>query len=426
MPGTVLVGAQWGDEGKGKITDLLSAGYDYVVRYQGGNNAGHTVIHGDVKLALHLVPSGIMYESCIPVIGNGCVVDPKVLLDEMDMLEKAGISTARLLVSGNAHLIMPYHITLDGASEEHLGDKKIGTTKRGIGPAYQDKVARVGLRIQDLEDEALFRERLAAALAEKNEILTKVYGLEPFTVDEIAERYMGYAKRIVPMIADTEEVLNNALAAGKRVFFEGAQGTLLDIDHGTYPFVTSSSCTSGGAVIGSGVGLRNIDKVLGIAKAYVTRVGEGPFPTELGDAVGKTLTEVGGEYGVTTGRQRRCGWFDAVVLRWAVEVNGLTDICLTKLDVLSALDTIKICVAYDVDGKVFRTVPGHERDFERAVPIYEEMPGWKTDITACRSYDELPQRARDYIEYLEKLVGAPISIVAVGPDRDQTIFRNWK
>jgi adenylosuccinate synthase len=425
MSGTVLVGAQWGDEGKGKITDLLAQNYDYVVRYQGGNNAGHTVIHGDITLALHLIPSGIMYENCVPVIANGCVVDPRVLLEEMDHLEEAGFSTKRLVVSSNAHLIMPYHIDCDGASEEKLGDKKIGTTNRGIGPAYQDKVARIGLRMQDLEDETQFRERLAAILTQKNAILTQIHGLAPYTVDQITEQYMTYAKRIVPLIVDTEALLNEALSEGKRIFFEGAQGTLLDVDHGTYPFVTSSSCTSGGAIIGSGVGPRHIGKVLGIAKAYVTRVGMGPFPTELNDATGDTLTTVGGEYGVTTGRQRRCGWFDAVVMRYAVEVNGLTDVCLTKLDVLSALDTIQICVAYDVDGQIYRTVPSHQRDFEQAVPVYEEMPGWKTDISHCRSYAELPVQARNYIEYLEELATAPISIISVGPDRNQTIFRGW-
>ncbi len=425
MSGTVLVGAQWGDEGKGKITDLLAQNYDYVVRYQGGNNAGHTVIHGDVTLALHLIPSGIMYENCVPVIANGCVIDPRVLLEEMDHLEDAGFSTQRLIVSSNAHLIMPYHVDCDGASEAKLGDKKIGTTNRGIGPAYQDKVARIGLRMQDLEDEERFRERLAMVLTQKNAILTKVHDLAPYTVDQITEQYMAYAKRIVPMIVDTEALLNEAITAGKRIFFEGAQGTLLDIDHGTYPFVTSSSCTSGGAIIGTGVGPRHIEKVLGIAKAYVTRVGMGPFPTELMDETGDTLTQVGGEYGVTTGRQRRCGWFDAVIMRYAVQVNGLTDICLTKLDVLSVLETIRICVAYDVDGQIYKTVPSRQADFQRAVPVYEEMPGWKVDISHCRSYEELPVEARNYIEYLEKLAGAPLSIISVGPDRDQTIFRSW-
>lgn len=426
MPGTIIVGTQWGDEGKGKVTDLLARDYDYVVRFQGGNNAGHTVIHGDTELALHLIPSGVMYENVTPVIGNGCVIDPKVLTDEMAGLEAQGISTASLLISSNAHVIMPYHITLDGASEQRLGINKIGTTKRGIGPCYQDKFTRIGIRIQDLLDPKIFREKVSAALAVKNEILRDIYGLPTFSVDQICEEYFTYAAIIRPHVVDCGHLLNTALDEGKRVLFEGAQATQLDIDHGTYPFVTSSNCTAGGAMTGTGVGPTKIDRVLGIAKAYLTRVGSGPFPTELHDAYGETLGSAGHEYGVTTGRKRRCGWFDAVVARYAVEVNGLTDIALTKLDVLGAVDTIKICTAYEADGKTYEHVPEQQTAFHHAKPVYEEMPSWNCDITGCRDYDELPQEAKDYVERLEELCGAPISIVTVGPERNQTIMRGWE
>ncbi len=425
MPGTILVGTQWGDEGKGKVTDLLAQHYDFVVRFQGGNNAGHTVIYGDTKLALHLIPSGIMYEGCTPMIGNGCVIDPRVLLEEIDELEAKGISADALRISLNAHVIMPYHLDLDGASEARLGSNKIGTTKRGIGPAYQDKYSRLGIRIQDLLDEKIFREKLAAALAEKNDILEKVYGLEGYTVDQICELYLPYAERIRAYACETSQVLNAALREGKKVFFEGAQATQLDIDHGTYPFVTSSNCSAGGALVGTGVGPTAVQRVLGIAKAYMTRVGSGPFPTELFDEVGATLGRVGGEVGVTTGRVRRCGYYDAPIVRYAVDVNGLTDIALTKLDVLGALDTIKICVAYEADGVRYETVPSSQTAFHHAVPVYEEMPGWNCDISGCRTFEELPAEARAYVERLEELAGAPISIVTVGPDREQTIMRGW-
>ncbi|MEG2851141.1 MAG: adenylosuccinate synthase, partial [Raoultibacter sp.] len=355
MPSTVLVGAQWGDEGKGKITDLISSEYDYVVRYQGGNNAGHTVIHGDRKLALHLMPSGVMYETAVPVIGNGVVVDPGVLVKEMAMLESEGISCERLKISCDAHVIMPYHKDFDGADEKRLGDNKIGTTKRGIGPCYQDKAARKGIRIQDLLDEKIFRLKVETALAQKNPVLEKIYGLHTYTVEEICEEYLPFARILKPFMTETAQLLNVALREDKNILFEGAQGTLLDIDHGTYPYVTSSSCCAGGAATGAGVGPTAITKVLGIQKAYITRVGEGPFPTELlyaenggegKDAEnGELMCAVGHEFGVTTGRKRRCGWFDAVIGRYAAEVNGLTDIALTKLDVLSAFDTIKVCVA---------------------------------------------------------------------------------
>ncbi|MBQ9067782.1 MAG: adenylosuccinate synthase [Eggerthellaceae bacterium] len=428
MPSTVLVGTQWGDEGKGKITDLISSDYDYVVRFQGGNNAGHTVIADGKNLALRLTPSGVMNPDCTPVIGNGVVVDPRVLAGELDMLRENGISCDRLVISCDAHVIMPYHIALDGAQETRLGKHEIGTTKNGIGPAYQDKAGRTGIRIQDLLDEAIFREKLETALDYKNQLLEKIYHLPTFTVDQIMEEYLPYADMIRPHMAETAQLLNTALREGKNILFEGAQGTLLDIDHGTYPFVTSSSCCSGGAPTGSGVGPKAIDKVLGIMKAYITRVGSGPFPTELFDETGELLGQVGGEFGVVTGRKRRCGWFDAVIARYAADVNSLTDIALTKLDVLSAVDTIKVCVAYEADGQRYDYFPmQHSVLYPKNVtPIYEELPGWKgVDISECRTFDELPANAQAYVEYLEQTVGVPMSIIAVGPDREQTIFRNW-
>lgn len=428
MSSTVLVGTQWGDEGKGKICDLIARDFDCVVRYQGGNNAGHTIVVGDRKYGLHQVPSGIMYPECISVIGNGCVVNPKVLLEEIDMFEADGISTANLKVSGNAHVIMPYHMDLDGAYEELLGSHNIGTTKRGIGPCYQDKMARIGLRMQDMLDEATFRDKLARVLDRVNPQLEKIFGLPTYTVDQICDEYLPMAERLRPYICESSRLLNDLIEEGKSVLFEGAQATLLDIDHGTYPYVTSSNCTAGGAVTGSGVGPGNIERVLGIMKAYITRVGSGPMPTELAyetDA-GHTLTEEGYEYGVTTGRRRRCGWFDGVIANYSTRVNGLTHIALTKLDVLSAFDTIKVCVAYDCDGERYTTVPEHEAAFANAVPVYEELPGWKCDITACRSFDELPQEARDYVARIEELAHAEIAFVSVGPDREQTINRSWK
>lgn len=424
MAGVILLGAQWGDEGKGKITDLISSDFDYVVRFQGGNNAGHTVIHDGRTLKLHLIPSGVMYDHITPVIGNGCVVDPKVLIHEMDTIEAQGISTKRLVISTNTHLIMPYHRDLDGASERRLGQNEIGTTRRGIGPAYQDKASRMGIRMQDLFDRSIFKEKLAAALVETNDILTKVYGMDAYSVDEIAAEYLQYAERLKPHIAEVSPLLNDAMAAGKNVLFEGAQGCLLDLDHGTYPFVTSSSPTAGGACVGAGVGPTKIQRVLGIAKAYITRVGSGPFPTELDDADGEKFITVGHEFGTTTGRQRRAGWYDAVIAKYAVQVNGLTDLVITKLDVLSAFDRIKVCVAYeDARGVRYSTVPGHQSAFHHARPIYEELPGWNVDITQCRHYDDLPENAQKYIDYLEKLAGIPVSMVAVGPDRAQTIVR---
>ena len=427
MPSAVLVGTQWGDEGKGKICDLVAPEFDCVVRYQGGNNAGHTVIHGDKKLALHLIPSGIMYEHAVPVIGNGVVVNPQVLVEEMRMLEGEGLSCERLKISCDAHVIMPYHIELDKASEFRLGKNEIGTTNRGIGPCYQDKAARSGIRIQDLLDEHVFRMKVAAALEVKNAILEKVYGKRTFTVDEVCEAYLPYADVIRPHMAETAQLLNNALREGKHILFEGAQGTLLDIDHGTYPFVTSSNCTAGGAITGSGVGMKNVDRILGIAKAYLTRVGSGPFPTELSfdTPEGDALSTIGAEVGVTTGRRRRCGWFDGVIANYSARVNGLTDIALTKLDVLSAFDRNKVCVAYGCEGKEYTTVPEHQSVFYDAKPVYEELPGWRTDITGCRHFEDLPKAAQDYVTFIEGLAKTRVSIIAVGPDREQTIMRYW-
>jgi adenylosuccinate synthase len=438
MPSTVLVGTQWGDEGKGKITDLIANDFDYVVRFQGGNNAGHTVIHGDTKLALHLMPSGVMYEDTIPVIGNGVVIDPGVLVKEMAMLEAEGVSCERLKISCDAHLIMPYHKVLDGAEEKRLGKNEIGTTKRGIGPCYQDKAARKGIRVQDLMDEKIFRLKVENALQQKNPLLQKVYGLQTYTVEEICEEYLPYARILRKYVDETALMLNNALDEGKNILFEGAQATLLDIDHGTYPYVTSSSCSAGGACTGTGVGPVHINRVLGIQKAYVTRVGGGPFPTELKfpenggegqDALdGEELCAVGHEYGVTTGRKRRCGWFDGVIARYAAQINGLTNIALTKLDVLSAFDTIKVCVAYECDGKRYDYFPMQQSVLFHAKPVYVEMPGWKgEDISGIRKFEDLPENTRKYVEFIESLAGVPMSFISVGADRDQTIIRDtWQ
>ncbi len=428
MPSTVLVGAQWGDEGKGKICDLIAGEFDGVVRFSGGNNAGHTIVVNGKKYGLHQIPSGIMYPECISVIGNGCVVNPQTVIEELDMFQADGITCDNLRISGNAHVIMPYHIDLDGAFEAKLGKKNIGTTKRGIGPCYQDKMARIGIRMQDLLDEAQFRDKLETALARINPELELLYGLPTYTVDQICAEYLPYAERLRPYITETGLLLADMIDEGKNLLFEGAQATLLDIDHGTYPYVTSSNCTAGGAITGSGVGMKNVDRVLGIMKAYITRVGMGPMPTELAYETeeGHTLTEEGYEYGVTTGRRRRCGWFDGPIANFSARVNGLTDIALTKLDVLSVFDTIKVCVAYDVDGVRYTSVPEHQARFENAKPVYEELPGWKCDITACRSFDELPQEAKDYIAFVEKLARVRVTFVGVGPDREQVINRFWE
>ena len=428
MASTILVGTQWGDEGKGKVTDLISGEYDVVCRCQGGANAGHTVVANGHKFGLHQIPSGVMYEGVVPVIGNGCIVDPSVVLEEFATLDEQGVSYHTLKISGNAHIVMPYHKDLDGANERRLGKNLIGTTRRGVGPCYSDKVSRIGLRMQDMLDEKIFREKLETALAEKNPILEKIYGLPGYTVDQICETYLPYAERLRPYIIESSRYLNEAITEGKNILFEGSQATMLDIDFGTYPFVTSSNCTAGGAITGSGVGPKHIDRVLGIAKAYLTRVGSGPFPTELpqGDEIGELLCEVGHEYGVTTGRKRRCGWYDAVVVNYAARVNGLTDLAVTKLDVLSVLDTIKVCIAYDVDGVRYTTVPEHQSLFYKAKPVYIELPGWKCDISGVRNYTDLPREAKDYIDLIERLSGVPVSLIAVGPDREQTINRHWR
>ncbi|MEY4311677.1 MAG: putative adenylosuccinate synthetase [Actinomycetota bacterium] len=421
MPAVVLVGAQWGDEGKGKATDLLGGRVDYVVRYQGGNNAGHTVVIGDKKFALHLLPSGILTPEVTPVIGNGVVIDAGVLFKEIEGLESQGIDTSKLIISANAHLITSYHVTLDKVTERFLGNSKIGTTGRGIGPTYADKISRVGIRVQDLFDEKILRAKVEGALTNKNQTLVKVFNRRAISVDEVVGELLGYADRLRPHVADTALILNKALDENKVVLLEGGQGTLLDVDHGTYPFVTSSNPTAGGACAGSGIGPTKITGVIGILKAYTTRVGSGPFPTELLDEDGEKLRTIGGERGVTTGRPRRCGWFDAPIARYATRVNGLTDIFLTKLDVLTGWDKIPVCVAYEIDGKRSDELPMTQTEFHHAKPIYENLPGWKEDISGARTIEDLPANARAYVKYLEEISGTRISAIGVGQDRDATI-----
>ncbi len=421
MPALILVGAQWGDEGKGKATDLLGGVVDYVVRYQGGNNAGHTVVIGDQSYALHLLPSGVLSPDCVPVIGNGVVIDPAVLLGEMRGLNERGVDTGRLLISADAHLITPYHRNLDKVTERYLGRNRIGTTGRGIGPAYADKISRVGVRVQDLFDPGILAQKVEAVLRDRNQVLVKVYNRRPIEPARVIEEYQAYADLLRPHVADTSLVLNKALDAGQLVLLEGSQGTLLDVDHGTYPFVTSSNPIAGGACVGAGIGPTRISRVIGILKAYTTRVGAGPFPTELLDADGERLRAVGGERGVTTGRDRRCGWFDAVVARYAARVNGLTDLFLTKLDVLSEWERIPVCVAYEIDGVRHEEMPMTQTDFHHAKPVYTELPGWKQDISTARSFDELPAAAREYVRTVERLAGTPVSAIGVGPGRDATI-----
>ncbi len=424
MPAIVVVGAQWGDEGKGKATDALGARVDYVVKYNGGNNAGHTVVVNDQKYALHLLPSGILTPGCTPVIGNGVVIDLSVLFEEIDGLEARGVDTSKLLVSANAHLIAPYHRTIDKVTERFLGKRRIGTTGRGIGPTYADKINRVGVRVQDLFDEAILRQKVEGALDQKNHLLVKVYNRRAITVDEVVDELLSHAARLEPMVADTGLVLNQALDRDETVLFEGGQATLLDVDHGTYPFVTSSNATAAGACTGSGVPPSRLDRVIGILKAYTTRVGEGPFPTELHDDSGEFLRKTGGEYGTTTGRPRRCGWFDAVIGRYAQRVNGLTDTVVTKLDVLSGLEKVPVCVAYDVEEKRYDEMPVSQSDFHHAKPIYEEFPGWWEDISAARTFDDLPVNAQRYVLALEEMIGGRISAIGVGPDREDTIVRH--
>ena len=419
---TAVTGINWGDEGKGRVIDLLAEHADVVARYQGGNNAGHTVIHGDKKLALHLIPSGIMYEKAVPVIGNGVVVNPQVLVEEMRMLEGEGLSCDRLKISCDAHVIMPYHIELDKASEFRLGKNEIGTTNRGIGPCYQDKAARSGIRIQDLLDEHVFRMKVEAALEVKNAILEKVYGKRTFTVDEICEAYLPFAEIIRPHMAETAQLLNDALREGKHILFEGAQGTLLDLDMGTYPYVTSSHPVAGGCCIGSGVGPTAINEIMGIFKSYTTRVGEGPFPTELFDETGDYIRNAGGEFGTVTGRPRRTGWFDAVVARYAVRVNGLTDVVINKIDPLRGLPKLKVCVAYKLkNGETVTEFPANFMDLVDCEPVYEEFDGFDEDITNCRSFEELPATVQSYIKELERIIECPITMLGVGPARDQVM-----
>jgi len=423
MGAIVLVGTQWGDEGKGKATDLLADDVDFVVRYQGGNNAGHTIIVDDVTLKLHLVPSGVMYPSVTPVIGDGVVLDPGVLLEELDELIAQGLDVSDLRISGNAHLIMPYHRELDAVTERYLGRQKLGTTKRGIGPTYADKASRVGLRVQDLYDMKIFRQKLDTVLKEKNAILSRVYNRMPMKAADIETEYAVYAERLRPYITDTVTLLHDALEDGKTILLEGAQGTLLDLDHGTYPFVTSSNPVAGGAMTGAGLGPKHVERVIGVTKAYITRVGTGPFPTELSGDIAERIIDVGKEYGTTTGRQRRVGWFDAVLARYAARVNGLTEHFLTKLDVLGEFETLRVCRAYRYQGEEYEHFPPHQSIFHHAEPVYEEHPGWRSDLSEARRFKDLPKEAQAYVERLEELSGVPIRYVSVGPARSQTLER---
>ncbi|MFF5231099.1 adenylosuccinate synthase [Dactylosporangium sp. NPDC000521] len=425
MPAIVLIGAQWGDEGKGKVTDMIGGDVDYVVRYSGGNNAGHTVVTPDgQKFALHLMPSGALWPNAAIVIGNGVVIDPKVLLVEIDGLAERGVDVSRLMISGDAHLIMPHHRALDRVVERYLGSSRIGTTGRGIGPAYGDKVARMGIRVQDLLDPGILRKKLEIVLRERNQVLFKVYNRKEIDVDATVEEYLTYAERLRPYITDTRQVLWKGLEEGRTVLLEGAQATMLDMDHGTYPFVTSSNPTAGGACVGAGVPPTAITRVIGVTKAYTTRVGSGPFPTELFDDFGVHLRKIGREYGTTTGRERRTGWYDAVVAKYATRLNGITDLVVTKLDVLSGLEKVPLCVAYEVDGKRTDEMPMTQTEFHHATPVYEELPGWWEDISKAREFADLPANAQRYIERIEELAGTRVSIVGVGPGREENVVRH--
>ncbi len=421
MPALVLVGAQWGDEGKGKATDLLGPQLDYVVRFNGGNNAGHTIVIGTEKYALHLLPTGILTATVIPVIGNGVVIDLAVMFGEIDLLESRGVDTSRLIISSSAHIITPYHTVIDKLTERFLGSSRIGTTGRGIGPTYADKMSRVGIRVQDLFDEKILRQKIEGALVQKNQLLVKVFNRRAITVEEVLDELLSYAERLRPYVRDTSLVLNKALDEGKTVLLEGGQATLLDVDHGTYPFVTSSNPTAGGACTGSGIPPMRVTSVIAVVKAYSTRVGAGPMPTELLDDDGERLRRDGGEFGTTTGRPRRCGWYDAPVARYAARINGVTDFVLTKLDVLTGWDEIPVCVAYDIDGVRHEELPADQTAFHHAKPIYETFPGWTEDITGCRSFEDLPLNAQLYVRALEKMSDAPFSVIGVGPGREQTI-----
>ncbi|MFW6188452.1 MAG: adenylosuccinate synthase [Actinomycetota bacterium] len=421
MPAIVIVGAQWGDEGKGKATDLLGGRVDYVVKPNGGNNAGHTVVVGGDKFELKLLPAGILSPDAVPVIGNGVVVNPQALFDEIDGLEARGADTSRLRISANAHLVAPYHQTMDQVTERFLGKRAIGTTGRGIGPAYMDKVGRLGIRVQDVLDESILRQKIEGALRQKNELLVKLYNRRDIDVEEVVQYFLGYAERLAPMIVDSTYLLNQALDEDKVVLMEGGQATFLDVDHGTYPFVTSSNPTAGGASVGSGIGPTRITRAIGIIKAYTTRVGAGPFPTELFDEMGEQLRTTGGEFGVNTGRPRRTGWYDAVMARHASRINGFTDYFLTKLDVLTGIERIPVCVAYDVDGVRHDEMPMTQTEFHHARPVFEHFDGWEENITGCRTLEDLPANARAYVEALEAMSGTRMSAIGVGPDREDTI-----
>jgi adenylosuccinate synthase len=421
MPAIVLLGAQWGDEGKGKATDLLGDQVDYVVKYNGGNNAGHTIVIGDEKYALHLLPAGVLTPSVTPVIGNGVVVDIGVLFSEIDALEARGVDTSRLVISANAHVITSYHTTIDKVGERFLGDAKIGTTGRGIGPAYADKMSRLGVRAQDLFDEKILRQKVEGALELKNQLLVKAYNRKALSVDAVVDDLLVHADRLRPYVADTSLMLTKALDDGKVVLLEGGQATMLDVDHGTYPFVTSSNPTAGGACTGSGIPPTRIDSVVAIVKAYTTRVGSGPFPTELLDANGERLRDQGAEFGTTTGRPRRCGWYDAVIARYSARINGVTDFVLTKLDVLTGFEKIPVCVGYRVNGRTYDEMPMTQTEFHHAEPVYEQLPGWDNDISAARSIEDLPKNARRYVEAIESMTSVPISVIGVGAERDASI-----
>ena len=424
MPAIVLVGAQWGDEGKGKATDLLGSRIDYVVKFNGGNNAGHTVVIDGEKYALHLLPSGILTPGVTPVIANGVVVDLGVLFEEIDALEARGLDTSKLVISSNAHLIPRYNKVIDQVSERFLGNRKIGTTGRGIGPTYADKMNRIGIRVQDLFDESILRQKVEAALETKNQLLVKTYNRRAIEVDEVVEDLLQYVERLRPMVKDTSLLLSKALDADEVVLCEAGQATLLDVDHGTYPYVTSSNAISAGACTGAGIPPTRIDRVIAILKAFTTRVGEGPFPTELHDEVGDRLREIGGEFGTTTGRPRRIGWLDTVIGRYATRVNGVTDFVITKLDNLDTFDEIPVCVAYDIDGERVEEMPENQTDFHHAKPIYEMLPGWNADITGCRTFEDLPENAQRYVEFVENQIGARVSVIGVGPGRDEVIVRH--
>ncbi len=424
MPAIIVVGAQWGDEGKGKTTDILGTRVDYVVKPNGGNNAGHTVVVGGEKYELKLLPAGILSPNVTPVIGNGVVVNLEALFDEIDTLEARGADTSHLRISANAHLVAPYHQTIDKVTERFLGKRAIGTTGRGIGPTYSDKAARLGIRVQDIFDESILRQKVEGALRQKNELLIKVYNRREVDIDETVDYFLQYAERLRPMVTDTSLLLNEALDAGDVVVMEGGQATMLDVDHGTYPFVTSSNPTAGGACVGAGIGPTRINRVVGIVKAYTTRVGAGPFPTELFDDMGERLQTTGGEFGVNTGRPRRCGWYDSVIARYAARVNGFTDYVLTKLDVLTGIESIPVCVAYDVDGERFDEMPMSQSDLHHAVPIYQEFPGWTEDISQARTFEDLPVNAQNYVLALEEISGCRMSVIGVGPDREQSIVRH--